>query len=184
MKKTLSIILTAVLLLTFAAFALGSSSSEETTVEKNQTQETDSAQQKEETTEDPAKTEKQRTEVRIGDTLNADGLKITFDSAEKWTSDNQFIQPDEGNIYIRLHISIVNETDSDKVFYGFDCYADGEKCDDPYVGDDRLSFESVSSGRKTSGYVYFEIPANAAEIEAEYEISLFGDKKAYFIVEL
>lgn len=178
MKKTISLILTVTLLLAFAVFALGSGDSEDTKVEKNtQTQEDGSSENE---------NANGRTEIRVGETLNVNELKITYDSVEKWTSDNQFIQPAEGKQFIRLHFSIANNTNSDQYIgsYDFECYADGEKCELSYMGDDTLSFDSISSGRKISGYVYFEVPVDASEIEVEYETSIWSNKKAYFIVEL
>ncbi len=172
MKKTTSLILTVILLIVFAVFALGSGDSEETTVTKNsKTQET-------------ASSENKRDEIRVGETLNIGDFKITYDSVEKWNSNNQFIQPGNGNQFIRLHFSVANDTDSDRYIGTFECYADGVKCAEHYTGDNILSFDSISSGRKTSGYVYFEVPVNATEIEVEYETSIMTDKKAYFIVQL
>ena len=178
MKKFLSILLTIALLLTFAAFALGSSSTEDTKVEAKESAETVAAPQQE-------ADKNERTEIRVGETLNVNEFKITFDSAEKWSSDNQFIEPKEGKQFIRLHFSVANDTKSDRYVSSaeFDCYADGEKCDLSYYGDEMLSCDSISSGRKTSGYVYFEVPVNAQQIEVEYETSLWTNHKAYFIVD-
>lgn len=178
MKKSLSLILTVALLLTFAVFALGSGDSEEAKVEQtSQTQEAAAPQES---------TASGRTEIHVGETLNVNELKITYDSVEKWISNNQFIQPADGKQYIRLHFSIANDTNADQYIgtFDFECYADGAKCDMLYTGDDTLSFDSISSGRKTSGYVYFEVPVNASEIEVEYETSFWSNKKAYFIVQL
>lgn len=177
MKKSLSLILTIALLFVFAVLAFGSGSSETSVEQNTQTQETAKP--------DESSADK-RNEVHVGETLNVNELKITYDSAETWTSDNMFIQPADGKQYIRLHFTIANDTNSDKYISAsdFECYADGEKCDVEYLGDDRLSFDSISSGRKTSGYVYFEVPVNASEIEVEYETSFWTNKKAYFIVQL
>lgn len=199
MKKPVSIILTIALLLTFAIFALGSSSGNNTTVTKDTQTQKETKTQKETREENNSQTQNDsqeqndsssenissndRTEIHVGETLNIDDFKITFDSAERWESDNQFIQPGEGKQYIRIHLSIANDTKTDQYLSGFDCYADGEKCDDVYYGDDTLSFVSLSSGRKASGYVYFEVPVDADEIEVEYETSIWTNEKAYFIVE-
>ena len=173
MKKSLSLILTVALLLTFAAFALGSGDSDSTSVEKGSAKSSKSSSS-------------EKTEVNVGDTLNANDIKITYDSAEKWSSSNQFIQPGEGKQFIRLHFTISNETNSDQYIgmTDFECYADGEKCDMSIYGDDTLTFDKLSSGRKISGYVYYEVPVSASDIEVEYETSFWTDKKAYFIVKL
>ena len=177
MKKPLATILTVALILAFAVFALGSGESEGT------------ADPKDTKAQEPAATENNsqsgRQEVRAGETLNANDLKITYDSAEKWTSDNMFIQPADGKQFIRLHLSIANDTKSDQYIgaANFECYADGVKCKMQYLGDDALSFDSISPGRKVSGYVYFEVPVDADIIEVEYDMSVLTNKKAYFIVQ-
>lgn len=177
MKKPLATILTVALILAFAVFALGSGESEGT------------ADPKDTKAQEPAATENNsqsgRQEVRVGETLNVNDLKITYDSAEKWSSDNMFIQPADGKQFIRLHFSIANDMKSDQYIgaANFECYADGAKCKMQYTGDDILSSGSLSSGRKISGYVYYEVPVNATSIEVEYETSFWTNKKAYFIVQ-
>ena len=88
-------------------------------------------------------------------------------------------------MFIRLHFTVVNDTSSDQFISSieFECYADGEACDSSIYGDDHLS-ATLSAGRKTSGYVYFEVPESAEAIEVEYETDIWSNKKAYFIVEL
>ncbi len=194
MKKPLATILTVALILAFAVFALGSGESEGTADPKDTKAQEPAASEKAAATE-PAASEKaaateknsqnQRQEVRVGETLNVNDLKITYDSAEKWTSDNMFIQPADGKQFIRLHFSIANDMKSDQYVgaANFECYADGAKCKMQYTGDDILSSGSLSSGRKISGYVYYEVPVNATSIEVEYETSFWTNKKAYFIVQ-
>ena len=68
----------------------------------------------------------------------------------------------------------------------FDCYADGEKCDQEYFSDDGGDFllEELSSGRKTSGSVVFEVPKSVKmkDIELEYEnYSFVSNEKVIFI---
>lgn len=121
-----------------------------------------------------------------GDVIDANGLKITYVSAEKWEDYNQFSAPDDGYMYIRLYISAENTANTDRYlsFAEFDCYADGVKADSYIFADDMLSTDNVSSGRKLEGYIYFTVPADAEEIEVEYETSFWTDKKAIMKVEL
>lgn len=183
MKKPLATILTVALILAFAVFALGSGESEGTADPKDTKAQEPAASEKAAATE--KNSQNQRQEVRVGETLNVNDLKITYDSAEKWSSDNMFIQPADGKQFIRLHFSIANDMKSDQYVgaVDFECYADGAKCKMQYTGDDILSFGSLSSGRKISGYVYYEVPVNATSIEVEYETSFWTNKKAYFIVQ-
>lgn len=124
----------------------------------------------------------------VGDTLDVKGLKITYEKAEKYTSDNEFIQPEKGNMYIRMFFSIKNDSGKDKTIgsFDFECYADGEACNKEYLtGDEVLdSVTTLSDGRSTKGYVYFEVPKTAKVIEVEYETSWLKSSKAIFVYEL
>lgn len=123
---------------------------------------------------------------RPGSVIDANGLKITYVSAEEYTTNNMFLQPDEGYKYIRLKLSAENTSKSDKYIsaFEFECYADGIKVESAWISDDSLSGGEISSGRKTEGYIYYTVPTDAAVIEVEYETSFWTDKKAILLVEL
>ena len=120
----------------------------------------------------------------IGDTLDANGLKITLNEISDWNSDNMFIQPKDGYKYIRAYFIMKNTNKTDRLLgsYDFSCYADDAKMESSYYGDDTLSFGNISSGKNIQGYVYFEVPKNAQKIEIEYETNWWTDGKAYFKV--
>ena len=122
----------------------------------------------------------------VGEVINANGLKLSYISAEKWEGYNQYLAPDDGYMYIRLKISAENTSSSDRYIssFEFDCYADGKKVDAYYAGDNVLTGGTLSSGRATDGYIYFTVPTNAASIEVEYETSFWTDKKAILLVTL
>lgn len=123
--------------------------------------------------------------LRVGDTLDDNGLKITYVSAEKWTGYNQYMEPKDGNIIIKLYFDAENESSVDRFIslYDFLCYADGSATDMYYSGADDLSL-TLSKGRSGSGAVYFEVPADAEVVEVEYEVNIWTDRKAVFLVEL
>ena len=122
----------------------------------------------------------------VGDVINANGLEITYVSAEKYESDNMFLQPNDGYMYIRLMLSAKNTSKTDQGIYSFEfeCYADGMKMESVYFSDNDLTDGRLSSGRTTEGYIYFSVPINASNIEIEYETSFWTDKKAILIVDL
>ncbi len=121
---------------------------------------------------------------KVGETLETGKVKITFQSAEDYTSDNMFIEPDEGNKYIRAYFVVENTGNTDTLVssYDFDCYADDSAADTPLLTDKMLSSTTLSPGRKAEGYVYYEVPQNAQKIEIEYETSYWTQKKAVFVV--
>ena len=123
----------------------------------------------------------------VGETLTANGVKITFQSCEEWTGYDDYLGPKDGYKVIRAYFVIENASNTDRTVgsYDFDCYADGVAVDSYYYGDDTLTpIQTISAGRKVQGYIYFEVPSNASDIEIEYETSFWTDKKAIFKVVL
>lgn len=110
----------------------------------------------------------------VGDVIEGNGLRITYLECGEYTSDNQFIQPDDGYRYIYLKFNFENISDSDDYvsFYDFNCFADGRSCDMEYFADNQIS-ATISSGRTAEGYVYFQVPVDAVTIEVEYTTNYF-----------
>ena len=121
----------------------------------------------------------------VGDIVETSDLKITFVSAEKYKSDNEFIKPKEGNVYYKMEFEFENISDSDKALstmIDLTCYADSYKVDQTYVGDDNGLDASLSPGKKAKGSVFFELPKNSKEISLEYSPSFWSDNKVVFKV--
>ncbi|MBP5624822.1 MAG: DUF4352 domain-containing protein [Lachnospiraceae bacterium] len=172
----------------FTAVALGSgSSSNNSSAKKVGEVETETSSEINETKKEEKSSSKAQSELKdayyVGDTLDYKGLAITFVSSSYYESNNDFIQPKDGNQYIRLEIHVDNNSGSDKNVstYDFNCYADGYECEKTYNDDDLSA--SLSDGRSADGAVYFEVPSDANEIEIEYEVDWLNDKKAKFIFE-
>ena len=124
-------------------------------------------------------------EYRVGDIVQDGKTKIVFMSSGDYTEENSFMQPEEGKKYIFLQFAFENTSktnDTSISFYNFECYADGYAAKMYYGGDNNLS-ATLSAGRATTGYLYFEIPCNAEVIEVEYETNLLTEKKIKFIFE-
>ena len=122
--------------------------------------------------------------VRVGDTVMDGDLSITYAASGEFAEENQFLQPAEGKKYIFLRLAFENTGTSDRTVsvLSFECYADGYAADGYYGGEDGLS-ATLSAGRSTVGNVYFEVPADAENIEVEYETNVFTQKKLRFAFE-
>ena len=120
-------------------------------------------------------------EYHVGDELVTDDLRIVYISSGEYISDNDFIKPQEGNKYIFIELYFENLSTSDKgvSFYDFEGYADGYSVSQFYGIEPALS-ATLSAGRFTTGKIAFEVPQNANDIEAEYEINWITDKKIKF----
>lgn len=176
-KKVIPIVLCVSL---FSVFALGSTSSGEENSTATKVGEISSTESEKVSTNEK---ESLKAEYYVGDTLSVEGLNITYTSSSNYVSDNEFIQPADGNKFIRLAFHVDNQSGSDKTVttFGFKCYADGYDCQASYHKDDLSA--SLSNGRSTDGAVYFEVPADAKEIEVEYEINWISSEKVKFIFE-
>lgn len=120
----------------------------------------------------------------IGDVVETSDMKISFLSAGEYTSDNEFIQPKDGYMYYRMEFEFENISDSDKSvssMVDWNCYADGYKVDQTWIGDDNGLDATLSTGKKTKGAVFFEIPKEAQSIELEYETNFWTEDKIIFI---
>lgn len=119
----------------------------------------------------------------VGEIVETSDLKISFISAEEYKSDNQFIQPKDGNVFYRMEFEFENLSDSDTYVssYNFTCYADDYDMEAKYF--DSLDLNAtLSKGKKTKGSVFFEVPKDAKEITLEYELNFFTEDKVIFRV--
>lgn len=170
----------------FSVFALGSGSSDEKpNAEKVGEVSQSSASESDKDTNSVSSTAKEEVKEAyyVGDTFSNKGLNVSLVSTKYYISDNEFIQPTEGNQYIQLCFHVDNQSGSDKsvTVYDFNCYADGYECANAYFDDDLSA--SLSTGRSSDGAVYFEVPEGASEIEIEYEYDMFNNKKVKFVFE-
>ena len=123
--------------------------------------------------------------VNVGETIDVDGLLITFISAEPYESGNQFITPNEGYEFWKLDFSFENTSDSGQTIssmMNWEGYADNTKIDQEWIGDESGLDATLSPGRNTQGSIYFEVPANAENVEIEYETNMWSGEKVIFVV--
>lgn len=121
----------------------------------------------------------------VGDTWKNRYALVSYDGCGEYFSDNPFIQPVDGNKFIYATFTFENIGDSDisAAYWDFNCYADGYACKGIYMADDAGLAERLSSRRKISMSVYFEVPVNSMEIEFEYSPSFWTSEKVVFVYE-
>jgi RNA polymerase subunit RPABC4/transcription elongation factor Spt4 len=161
---------------------VGESSAPETGASSETTPETTAAA---ESAAESTVPEAEKTAYQVGDILMDGDMKIVYVASGVYEEENEYSQPQDGNQYIYLEFAFENTSDSsdDSIsFYSFECYADGYNVDMYYGGEDDLS-ATLSAGRSTIGYVYFEVPVDAQEIEVEYETNFITSEKILFLYE-
>ncbi len=121
--------------------------------------------------------------INVGDTWENKYVLVSYEECGEYVSDNQFIQPAAGNkfVYATFTFENVGSSDTTVGYWDFDCYADGYACEGSYGADDSGFTQTLSSGRKITGSVYFEVPENAGEIEFEYSPSFWSSEKIVFV---
>ena len=127
-------------------------------------------------------TEKGNTVVNVGEEIETNDTKITFVSAQDYTSYKSYSAPKTGNKVVRAAVIFENISTSDIYLSNLECYADGEKCEEYYYADDYKSptLESLSKGKRIKSVVYYQVPVNAKSIILEYETSVWTSKKIEF----
>ena len=160
-------------ILIFSLFAIGSGS--------------DKASVSSDSASDNSKTTTQKADepvkVKVGETLTTNTLKITYKSSAD-DKGAEYFPAASGNKIIKLTFEIENISSTDQIvsIYDFKCYSDDVASSAYYYGDDGLSTTTLSSGRKATGNVYFEVPQNANSIDVEYETNYWSGNKAIFVV--
>lgn len=172
MKKFLAMLSAIAVLLSFAVFAIGSGEDDDAKVSEGDNSVTEKA----------TASEKDLT-VKVGEVLETSNLKITYVSTDEYKGYSEYLPPKDGNkiIFIDLKAENIGEEDAFLSTFEFHCYADDKSMEAYYGADDELS-ATLSSGRSTSGKVYFEVPADAEKIEIEYETDYWENQKAIFVV--
>lgn len=173
MKKFSPVFGIIAVILIFSLFAIGSGS--------------DKASVSSDSASDNSKTTTQKADepvkVKVGETLTTNTLKITYKSSAD-DKGAEYFPAASGNKIIKLIFEIENISSTDQIVsvYDFKCYSDDVASSAYYYGDNGLSTTTLSSGRKATGNVYFEVPQNANSIDVEYETNYWSGNKAIFVV--
>ncbi len=173
MKKFSSVFGIIAVILIFSLFAIGSGSDKASVS-------SDSASDNNKTTTQKAD---EPVKVKVGETLTTNTLKITYKSSAD-DKGAEYFPAASGNKIIKLTFEIENISSTDQIVsvYDFKCYSDDVASSAYYYGDNGLSTTTLSSGRKATGNVYFEVPQNANSIDVEYETNYWSGNKAIFVV--
>lgn len=174
-KGKMKWIILAVVVLIVAIFIFTPSSSEPTVDEiSGDTNSTQSAQ--------PA-----TKSIKPGSIVTNDEVKISYKSCNTdFKRYSSYADVKKGYKVIEAVFDFENVSSTDISLNGFECYADGVKCDSFYSVENYTNpcYESISAGRKLiDAKVYFEVPSNAESIELEYEADFWDSEKYIFIVE-
>lgn len=123
---------------------------------------------------DSTETEEPSNVFQVGDLVETDNFRITYESASEYEPDNEFLQAKDGYTYWEFKFKFENISDTDQTvstLMDWECYADNSKVDQSWIDSDNGLDATLSAGREAEGAVYFEVPTDAESIELEYDIN-------------
>lgn len=120
----------------------------------------------------------------VGDVVETDNFRITYESAGEYTNSNKLLQPKDGYVYWEFKFKFENISNTDQTvstMMDWECYADNSKADQTWIVDDNGLDGKLSAGREAEGAVYFEVPKDVENIELEYDINFWQSDKIIFV---
>ena len=120
----------------------------------------------------------------VGDVVETDNFRITYESAREYTNSNELLQPKDGYVYWEFKFKFENISNTDQTvstMMDWECYADNSKADQTWIVDDNGLDGKLSAGREAEGAVYFEVPKDVENIELEYDINFWQSDKIIFV---
>lgn len=133
-------------------------------------------------TTDTKKVEK--TVFKPGDKIAFDGKEVIVAVPERnWNSGNQFIAPQSGNEFVKVQVTLTNNSDSEAMYNTFDWKLQDSKgvikdvATAAFGVDGALDSGSLAPGGTVSGFLVFEVPAGDKELTLRYSPSFWSNKK-------
>ena len=131
-----------------------------------------------------------KTSFKLNESFENKYEKITMTEVSEYTGYSEYLGPKEGNkvIAVKFEVENINE-ENDELYISsmsFNAYADEMAASQFYYGGDQ--YEDLSAtlgkGKKTAGYILYEVPISAQKITIEYNADFWVDGTAIeFIVQ-
>ncbi len=185
--KTVLVVIVALVILG----AIGSTMSKDDDKVKDVTakkEETTPTKKEEPNSEEPETEEK--TEFTLGETAEQKGIQITLLSATE-SSGNEYITPDEGNIFLLCEFDIANNSDKDINISSIACFE--AYCDDYSINQDLIGLQapeaegknqldgSVAAGKKMNGVIAYQVPAGWSTMEINVSPDFWSNRDIKFV---
>lgn len=126
----------------------------------------------------------EQTVFKPGDTIEFDKKKVIVAVPErKWDSGNQFIQPENGNEFVKVQVTIENNSDSEAMYNSFDWKLQDSKGvikdvdGSIFTIDGALDSGQLAPKGTVSGFLVFQVPADDVGLTLRYSPSFWSEKK-------
>lgn len=184
--KVILLILLALIMLGFAANALGLIDFKKDNTKKNDKTTETQPKDKDNSGADAKDT------YSVGETADYKNVQIQLIGYEE-SAGNDWGAPAEGNIFVFVNLEVANNSDSEISVSSMASFTN-------YCGDYKLDYSSnaftalatdsekqqmdgsIASGKKLNGYLCLEVPADWTTIEIHYSESIWSDSNIKFVI--
>lgn len=119
---------------------------------------------------------------KVGGTITLNDVATTLISVKKLAAD-QFTQPKPGNIFIVVHVKIVNNSTGEVDYNSFDFHVrsgagnitDEEVAPSTYTANNQLNSGKLSAGGKVEGDIVFQVKKGDHASELTWQPSFLGN---------
>lgn len=124
---------------------------------------------------------------QVGDVVSLRDIEVTFVSCEESTG-AQFMSPEEGNVFLVCEFLIDNKSSKDiaiSSLMSFEAYVDNFTTNMSLTGtlaSDKTQLDgTVAAGKKMSGAIGYEVPADWKELEIRFTPDFWSGKDITFV---
>lgn len=137
----------------------------------------------ESTAQDNNKTS-EKTQFNVKETISFDSKEVTVTGVERnWNTGNQFITPEAGKEFVKVQVTIKNNSNNDITYSTIDWKMkdSGNVLYDfasaTFMIDGSLGSDTLVAGDTISGFLAFEVPDGDSGLRLQYSPSFWSGKK-------
>lgn len=121
----------------------------------------------------------------VGEVVSLKDIETTLVNVTEYNStDNEFVKPEDGKIFVLCEFEIANNSKDDinvSSAMSFEAYCDGYSINQSITGlmADKSKSQLdgvVAAGKKMNGVIAYEIPVEYKEVEIKFQPSFWGKK--------
>lgn len=145
-----------IIVLAVLGMAMGGGDDDSSSTDSSKSTTATTAAKKEET--------KEKDSVKVGESFENDGLKVTAKKAEFGYDGGEYFTPKDGCEYVAVDFTCENIAEKGDKYVSVsdcDCYADNSACEQQYIGDSDFVNTNLSPGKNVSFTAYYEVSKDA-----------------------
>lgn len=126
----------------------------------------------------------EKTQFKVNEVISFDSKEVTVtEVARNWSTNNQFVVPDSGKEFVKVQVTIKNNSKSDILYNSFDWKVKDSQnvlydiASATFMIDGSLGSDTLAAGDTVSGFLAFEVPEGDTGLKLQYSPSFWSGKK-------